>query len=158
MRILSLQFVDMRIILTMIILALAGQCYGQTEQDIEAVKSTVNEFFDYLGTQDTVLLKEIVFVEGQLWTVNHFNEPSRIRSRFFKDDMGTFNPETTYREVPKSFDIKIHRGMAMAWVPYEFYVNDEFSHCGVDIFTLVKTGDRWKIANCSYTLERDGCQ
>ncbi len=142
----------------MIILALAGQCYGQTEQDIEAVKKTVNEFFTYLGTQDTVLLKEVVFVEGQLWTVNHFNKPSRIRNRFFKDDMGTFNPNTTYREVPKSFEIKIHKGMAMAWVPYEFYVNDEFSHCGVDIFTLVKTAERWKIANCSYTLEREGCQ
>ena len=131
---------------------------AQSSAEEQAVKQAVNDFFTYLGTQDTMLLKETVFIEGQLWTVNHFNEPCRKANRFFKDDMGTFNPETTYREVPISFDIKIHNGLAMAWVPYEFYVNDEFSHCGVDIFTLVKTENRRKKANCSYTLEREGCK
>jgi hypothetical protein len=142
----------------LIICLLFCSTLAQSQSEEQAVKQTVNDFFTYLGTQDTVLLKEIVYIEGQLWTVNNFNEPSRIRNRFFKDDMGTFNPESRLREVPKSFDIKIHNGLAMAWVPYEFYVNDEFSHCGVDIFTLVKTEDRWKIANCSYTLEKEGCK
>jgi hypothetical protein len=35
--------------------------------------------------------------------------------------------------------------LASAWVQYEFYVNDKFSHKGTNLITLVKTNDFWKI-------------
>jgi len=35
--------------------------------------------------------------------------------------------------------------MAVAWVPYSFYLNDEFLHCGVNSFTLLKRKEGWHI-------------
>jgi len=28
--------------------------------------------------------------------------------------------------------------MAIAWTPYTFYFNDQLSHCGVNVFSLIK--------------------
>jgi hypothetical protein len=42
--------------------------------------------------------------------------------------------------------------IAMVWLPYDFYVNDTWSHCGVDIFTMVKSDTGWKIASLAYTV------
>ncbi len=42
--------------------------------------------------------------------------------------------------------------IAMVWLPYDFYVNGTWSHCGVDIFTMVKDDAGWKIAALAYTV------
>ena len=39
--------------------------------------------------------------------------------------------------------------IAMVWYPYDFYLNGEWSHCGVDIFNLVRSNDGWRIATMS---------
>jgi hypothetical protein len=56
-----------------------------------------------------------------------------------------------------SYDIKIDGDMAIAWTPYKFYFNDKFSHCGVNIFTLIKREQRWKIMGITDTRRRQGC-
>jgi hypothetical protein len=45
-------------------------------------------------------------------------------------------------------------GVAMVWYPYDLYVNDTWSHCGVDVFTLVKSRDRWRIASLAWSAEQ----
>ena len=76
---------------------------------------------------------------------------------FFKEDLKRFDPKIVLQERALSYEIKIHNGMAMAWIPYEFHVNDTFSHCGVDIFSLLKTEGEWKFISASYTVEKEGC-
>ncbi len=140
-------------------LTICFDCFSQENEKTEkaAVESVVNQFFESLEKQDTVLLKEVAFMEGQIWTVNNAVSPARHRMRFFKDDLKTFQSKNSYHEEAFSMDVKIHEGMAMAWVPYEFRLNGEFSHCGVDVFTLIKKDDAWKIINVSYTIDNEGC-
>jgi hypothetical protein len=56
-----------------------------------------------------------------------------------------------------SYDIKIDDNMAIAWTPYEFYITDKFSHCGVNVFTLIKTEQGWKIAGIIDTRRKEKC-
>ena len=42
--------------------------------------------------------------------------------------------------------------IAMVWLPYDFYVIGAWSHCGIDVFTMVKQDTTWKIANLVYTV------
>jgi hypothetical protein len=42
-------------------------------------------------------------------------------------------------------DLKIDGDLASVWAPYKFYLDDKFSHCGVDVFQLMKTAAGWKI-------------
>jgi hypothetical protein len=48
--------------------------------------------------------------------------------------------------------------IAVVWAEYDFHLNGKFSHCGIDSFTMLKTGPGWKIASISYTRETAGCR
>jgi hypothetical protein len=140
-------------------LTISFHCFSQQteETEVAAVEAVVNQFFESLEKQDTVLLKEVAFMEGQIWTVNNTVSPARERMRFFKDDLKSFNSKNSYQEEAYRMEVKIHENMAMAWVPYEFRMSGNFSHCGVDVFTLVKKDEKWKIINLSYTIDKEGC-
>jgi len=40
---------------------------------------------------------------------------------------------------------------------YEYRVDGEFSHCGVDAIDVVKLDGAWKIASFTWTVEREDC-
>ena len=44
--------------------------------------------------------------------------------------------------------------IASVWAPYDFFRNGKFSHCGVDLFYLVKESKEWKIAHFGYTRNK----
>lgn len=148
----------MRPIVVWMSILICLNCSSQKTNDAEEmeVRKIVNQFFESLNKQDTVLYKQIVFMEGQILSINN-TESSSMSVRSFRDDMATFNSDEVWEEIPLSYDIKTHKGIAMAWVPYEFRVNGKFTHCGIDIFTLRETNDGWKIINTSYTKYVDGC-
>ena len=47
--------------------------------------------------------------------------------------------------------------IAVVWGEYEFFINGERSHCGVDVADVVKLDGKWKIANFMWTVEPDAC-
>ena len=126
-------------------------------EEKKAIIQVIDDFFTSLHTQDTVLYKSTLLDVGQIWVVNNSTEKRELFMRFFKDDTDTFDPEVIFKEIPLSYDISVHNGIALAWVPYEFYINGEFSHCGIDIFTLAEIKENWKILNASYTKDIEGC-
>ena len=149
----------MKNIVLLLSVLISFSCLSQNSNDSNQikVKKVVNQFFEALNKQDTILYKKIVFLEGQIWSINKITASKSMSMRFFRDDIRTFNPDEIWEEIPLNFDIKIHNGIAMAWVPYEFKVNGKFTHCGIDIFTLAETNEGWKIINASYTKYLDGC-
>lgn len=58
--------------------------------------------------------------------------------------------------VERGFDpeVRISGPVATVWMPYDLYVDGEWSHCGVDTFTLVETPDGWRIAALVYSIEQ----
>ena len=53
--------------------------------------------------------------------------------------------------------VRVHKGIASVWAPYDFWLNGAFSHCGIDSFDLAKTPEGWKLTGGIYTMERTGC-
>lgn len=47
--------------------------------------------------------------------------------------------------------------MAMVWAPYNFYFKKNFTHCGVNLITLVRQQGVWKIQNITDTRYRGKC-
>lgn len=134
--------------------------FAQTIHPAEeaSIKQVINDFFESLEKQDTSLYRSTMDKEAQIWRLNNTKSPANLNMRLSKDDIGGLVSESQWKETAISFDIKIHKGMAVAWVPYTFKLNGEFSHCGVDIFTLMKTDDKWKIVSTAYTVDREGCE
>ncbi len=131
---------------------------GQNSSDESEIERTIEIFFQSLSQQDSSLYKSILLLDGQVWTVNNTETKRTHRVRSFRDDITMFNPDNRWRETALAYTISVHNGLATAWVPYEFFVDDKFSHCGVDIFNLIKTQHGWKIASVLYTVEKQGCE
>lgn len=59
--------------------------------------------------------------------------------------------------VERGFDpeVRVSGTIAMVWYPYDLYIDGEWSHCGVDVFTLAHTGDAgWRIASLAWSVEQ----
>ena len=53
--------------------------------------------------------------------------------------------------------VQFDGSLAAVWAPYEFWLGEKFSHCGVDAFHLAKLPEGWKIIALSDTQRREGC-
>ena len=54
-------------------------------------------------------------------------------------------------------EVRIDGTLASVWAPYDFHLNKQFSHCGVDAFHLLKLQDGWRIVALSDSFQREGC-
>lgn len=61
------------------------------------------------------------------------------------------------RERYWSPTVMIRGGIAVVWAPYEFWVNGETTHCGVDVFDFVKVDGTWRVSNSMWTVEPEAC-
>ncbi|WP_299129141.1 nuclear transport factor 2 family protein [uncultured Winogradskyella sp.] len=131
-------------------------------QEEAQVKATIIEFFDAFHKQDTVKLKAMakddivlqsiaVNIDGKtILKSTHYNE--------FVTSIASIPKSSAFEEKLLGFNIKVDGKMANAWIPYEFWFNGNFSHCGVNSFQFIKEEATWKILYLVDTRRRDGCQ
>jgi hypothetical protein len=129
----------------------------QTTDEEKQVLQLVEDFFVALEKQDTVAFKKMFVKDAHNYAVWDVKDSVRVRSQ----------PSTRFRFTPgqilkermrkKTTIVKIEGRIAMVWAPYDLWINETFSHCGVDVFTLIKTSEGWRIATIAYTMEKTGC-
>jgi hypothetical protein len=47
--------------------------------------------------------------------------------------------------------VHVRGGLAIVWTSYELWRDGKTSHCGVDVFEMVKEQGTWKIGNAMWT-------
>ena len=130
------------------------------ETDSQLVKNTIDQFFQGMKKNDSTISKATLMPNLVLRSVmktktGEVQVSDTSGSQFLKA-IGTPHKEY-YDERLLSYDIKIDGSLAMAWTPYEFYVDEKFSHCGVDIFLLIKQANGWKISSITDTRRKADC-
>ena len=136
-------------------------CCSLQAQDSEAMAiAPIQQFFDGMRTSDTSLIKQTLYPGVVLKTVAGTKEGTFELKDGNMDDflnaVGTPH-DKVFDERILSYDVKIDGPMASVWTPYRFYLGEEFSHCGVNVFQLIQTPDGWKIASIMDTRRRKGC-
>ena len=135
-----------------------GAAQDNSQTDEQVILEKVRQFFESLEKQDTVLYKNVFMNEATGWAVRTRNDSARYSTWRTADRVKRLiNPEQVVEEKLLHYEIKIHDRIAMAWVPYTLSVSGKFSHCGIDLFTFIKTDQGWKINTCSFTVEPEGC-
>lgn len=74
----------------------------------------------------------------------------------FLDAIGTPHKEV-WDEKIRNTKINIDGNLAQVWTEYAFYLDEKFSHCGVDAILMTKTEDGWKIFSLADTRRRADC-
>ncbi|MDN5216631.1 nuclear transport factor 2 family protein [Fulvivirgaceae bacterium BMA12] len=145
--------------LFLVLTTLVFNAYSQGLEitDEQRIKRVINQFFESLETKDSLLMQQTTMKEAQIWRRYSDENPIRVDLRYSKDDLPKMHTLPKVKEVAQDFEIIQRNGIAIAWVPYEFWVEDKFSHCGIDVFTLFEIDGDWKIMSTAYTIERENC-
>lgn len=127
----------------------------------EEVRKVIASLFEGMKSKNTDLIKASFHPDATMQTVKSGETYSELGSNSVADFVNRIasTPETTtFDERILEYQIKVDGDMASAWTPYEFYVNDNFSHCGVNSFQLIKTKEGWKITHIIDTRRKEGCK
>ena len=131
---------------------------ARAQSDSAAVLQSVQTLLKGIETRDTTLLKSVLTTEGRFAIL--VIEPDSVVSigathAEFIARVGALGPKLLERVWQPV--ILVHGALATFWAPYDFYRDGQFSHCGIDAFTLARTREGWKITGGSYTVQRTGC-
>lgn len=133
---------------------------AQSEHETE-LKKVIGTFFKGLQNGDTLTIKKTITDTAILQTTYTNNDGESILKtedfHTFLKSVASKKAEDNWEERLSSYTIKVDGNMANVWTPYEFYVNYDFSHCGVNSFQLFFDGEKWKIIYLIDTRRRLGC-
>lgn len=135
---------------------LAAYSAGSDEADIVG---TVQRLFDALESGDEELLRSVMDPS----VVMHYAETVDGEPAFGSatlDDLAMRITSSEERLVERMWDpiVLLDGPLATVWTPYDFYVGETFSHCGIDVANLLRTEDGWRIVGLSWTrLQPPAC-
>lgn len=131
-----------------------------TEED--RIKEVISLFFKGLQSGDALTIKQTIGTNLLMQTASINKEG---KSMLVTEDVSKFlnlvaskKTEDIWEEKLLSYHIQIDGIMANVWTPYEFYFNNDFSHCGVNSFQLFFDGKQWKIIYLIDTRRKQGCK
>lgn len=150
-----------KLLTTALFLLVATIVTAQKSSDEEKVKKVVETFLEGFHARDSIMMKSVFHEDPVVQTIGRTKEGETklMREELEKVLKGIVSIplETKFREVLHDYVIKVDGDMANAWTPYSFYLNDTFSHCGVNNFQLLKNQGEWKIIYLIDTRRREGC-
>lgn len=121
-------------------------------------KQIVEEFFIGFHAKDSLALKKVCHNEMKLQTVTNDKENSRLKTELatvFYKSIASIPTNVKVLEKITEYKVQIDGNMAHVWTPYEFYINDQLSHIGVNSFTMIKEPNgEWKIVHIIDTRRR----
>jgi hypothetical protein len=130
------------------------------QNDETTIKQTINRLFNGMRQSDTAMIRSAFAPEGILQTVVKNKEGKVFIQSEPLDSFIAFvsKPHKEVYDERITFDlIKVDGDLAIAWTPYKFYVDEKFSHCGVDSYQLVKLNGEWRIQYLIDTRRRQNC-
>ncbi len=116
----------------------------------------VHLFFESLNSASSAGMRKVVSENCSLQSV--------IDGKIHSSNMSDFYSMLDNKKNETVFEEKIYQvkwmqdgDLAMVWAPYQFYVNNSFSHCGVNLFTLAFQAGEWKVSSIIDTRRKTAC-
>lgn len=143
---------------TLLTVASASQAAAQGG-DSAAVVAVAQAALRAISTRDSAAARRVMLPGATLMAVNAPDDPAmspRVQSDTgFYVSLGTSKQRLTERMWAPT--VIPHGTIAEVHAPYDFHIDGRFSHCGTDVFTLVRAKGEWRIASIVYTVQRTGC-
>jgi hypothetical protein len=134
--------------------------YRPSPQQEAGALAVVQTLFDALGSGNAELMRSVMDPS----VVMHFSETRDGTTTFGSATVDALADRLVSSDVAlieRMWDpvVVVNGPLATVWTPYDFYAGSEFSHCGVDVATVMDTADGWKIVALSWTrLQPPACE
>ncbi|WP_339634712.1 nuclear transport factor 2 family protein [Bizionia echini] len=147
--------------ITYLAILMVSLTYAQNNSEI-AVKEAIDTFFEGFHKGDTVLMKTVMYGKfPSQTTFKDNNGNDQIHKGNISDLLVTLaskKPDQKWQEKLLDYHIQVDGNLAHAWTPYEFWFNDQFSHCGVNSFQLFNDNGQWKIIYLVDSRRTEDCK
>ncbi|WP_428740930.1 nuclear transport factor 2 family protein [Tenacibaculum sp.] len=151
-----------KILTLLIVIILSSVVNAQENSHKEAIKNTIETFFEGLHKGDSTIVSTTLHPSIKIQTTFTNKEGKKMLVTETRNKLLTSiankKAEHTYLEKLLSWDIKIDGNLASVWTPYEFYLNDAFSHCGANSFQLFNNNGKWEIIYLVDMRRRGDCE
>ena len=126
-----------------------------------AILGTIQALFDALAAGDGQAIRDIMHPDVLMHSVERSADGTSSSSTSTLDQLVARVEGSEAVLTERMFDpeVRVSGDLATVWTPYDFYVGDEFSHCGADAVLLSRSGDSWTIVALSWTrLQPPECE
>ncbi|OOG64746.1 hypothetical protein B0E46_04870 [Rhodanobacter sp. B04] len=132
--------------------ATAKERYTPAEREVLGV---VDALFNAMAKHDVGASRKLILSGAGFMAVNPDGTAQMKRDTDYLDSLAQ-HKEAFHERIwnPK---VLVQGGIAQVWAPYDFHRDGKFSHCGIDSFSLVRSGKDWQVASVSYTVQKLGC-
>ena len=138
--------------------AAAAQTQTSAPDERAAVLAVVQRLWDGMKARDTAMVRSVFDSTAMLSRIVTRNGEARVQLTpvsGFIEALG--RAKESWNERMFAPEVHIDGPLATVWTEYDFHLGDQFSHCGVDAFQMLKTSSGWKIVALSDTARREGC-
>ena len=134
----------------------SGLSAQETGADAEAEARTsiiaaAQTVLDAINDADADLLRAVMLPDARIVATGRGPASSSTVEQMAG---GLAEGEQRYVERMWSPQVAIDGPIASVWTPYDFYLDGEFSHCGIDAFHLIQTDGEWLVQDLIYTVRQ----
>ena len=132
---------------------------AQAQSDREQILATVDAFFQALADADRNALLALTLPGSLTVSTTPAGTPGPgLRMQNYSQLLNNLSRGGAAL-LERYWDptVLIEGDIAVFWAPYDFHVDGNFSHCGIDSFQLARQDQQWLLSNLSWTVQRQGC-
>jgi len=146
-------------LLTLSILTAACTPISFAQSDRDEVLAVVQKFFDAMAAADAAATRSVMMMDGQYYALRERGEEFVARRTTNEEYLAGLTDRTdSFLERMWDPVVSVTGRIAVVTARYDFHRNRDFSHCGTDVFNLIRSDEGWKIAGIMYTIELSGCE
>ncbi|MBK6266765.1 nuclear transport factor 2 family protein [Marivirga sp. S37H4] len=132
------------------------------KSDSLAIMAIISDVFDGMRSSDSSMISKHMHQDVKMQSIGYDKSGDTKLTRATNAD-GWLNAvaqpkKQVWDERTWNYQMQLNEMLANVWMDYAFYVDENFSHCGVNSFTLVKLNDIWKIIYIIDTRKQEDCK
>lgn len=151
-----------RIIAFLLLLTYGVIVNAQTKKEETAIKETITTFFDGLHTGDSAKVSSTPHKNINVQSTGaHKNQQTFIKTDTKNQLLTNIAEKPANRKLFEkllTYTIRVDGSLASVWTPHEFYINNQFSHCGSNSFQLLKNNEKSEIVYLVGIRNIAGCK
>lgn len=142
-------------LLTILSLLLCSTGFAQKATGEQEVMRVINAFMQAIDDRDVMAFDTLMVQNAYGHRIQITADTTLTSSRVLKGNFAEDQLKERFREGRTAITVAGH--IAHVSGPYDFWINNKFSHCGYETFALIKENAGWKITSLTYSVETEGC-
>lgn len=147
------------VLLSMVLFPMQGK--AQQSEDEKTIIKAIQQMFNGMRAGDSSMISAVFVPDARMGTAAKNREGKVVLRKGslnrFLTQMATPHDQV-YDEKIWSYEVRMDGPLAYVWTDYSFYLGEKLSHCGYNVFELVKLEEGWKITSIVDTRRKENCK